>query len=85
MPIKILGSNNDQEQQEQPWKKHTLHDVDRYIWDADSINEFRMDEAIETHPLSRRPTLIRSKLAYADLLKVCKPTTKYHPTYGDRV
>ena len=61
-----------------PFNKYTsLHDIDRYIYDADSIEEFRMDEAIRNHPLLHRPTSLRSKMAYADIMKVCKPTTKY--------
>ncbi len=61
-----------------PFNKYTsLHDIDRYIYDADSIEEFRMDEAIRNHPLLHRPTSVRSKMAYADIMKVCKPTTKY--------
>lgn len=80
MPFKITKSKQNEEsnqETEQPWKKHNLHDLDRFIWDADSIDQFRMDEALQNHPLSRRPTNIRSKLAYADILKICKPTKKY--------
>ena len=67
------------EQEKQlPFNKYTtLHDIDRYIYDANSIDDFRMDEAIQNHPLKHRPTSLRSKMAYADLMKVCKPTTKY--------
>jgi len=78
MPFKITSNNNiNQSQTNSKTLEMSLHDIDRYIYDANSIEEFRMDEAIEQHPLSRRPTNIRSKMAYADLLKVCKPTTKY--------
>jgi hypothetical protein len=77
MPIKLDKNQEEENQEQQSLKQHNLHDIDRFIWDYDSIKEFRMDEAIENHPLSRRPTNIRSKMAYADLLKVCKPTTKY--------
>ena len=67
------------EQEKQlPFNKYTsLNDIDRYIYDANSIDDFRMDEAIQNHPLKHRPTSLRSKMAYADLMKVCKPTTKY--------
>ena len=35
-----------------PFNKYTtLHDIDRYIYDANSIDDFRMDEAIQNHPL----------------------------------
>lgn len=79
MPFKIISNNKNQQNLNFNDKtdEMSLHDLDRFIYDADSIEHFRMDEAIENHPLNRRPTNIRSKLAYADLLKVCKPTTKY--------
>ena len=80
MPFKVNISqkkDNQEENQELIKKKYTLHDLDRFIYDADSIEAFRMDEAIREHPLSHRPTNIRSKLAYSDILKVSKPTTKY--------
>lgn len=58
-------------------KKYTLFELDRFIYDAESIENFRMDEAIQDHPLSRRPTNMRSKLAYSEIMKLVKPTTKY--------
>ena len=58
-------------------KKYTLFELDRFIYDAESIENFRMDEAIQNHPLSRRPTNMRSKLAYSEIMKLIKPTTKY--------
>lgn len=58
-------------------KKYTLYELDRFIYDADSIENFRMDEAIQEHPLSRRPTNVRSKMAYSEIMKLIKPTTKY--------
>ena len=36
-----------------------------------------MGEAIKNHPLAHRPTAIRSKLAYKEIMKNLKPTTKY--------
>lgn len=79
MPFKITKSQQQEEQEENKLKpkKYSLHDIDRFIYDAESIEAFRMDEAIANHPLSHRPTNIRSKLAYADILKLCKPTKKY--------
>lgn len=58
-------------------KKYTLFELDRFIYDAESIENFRMDEAIQNHPLSRRPTNMRSKMAYSEIMKLIKPTTKY--------
>ena len=81
MPFIVTRSQQEKEKNENENNKviqqHSLHDIDRYIYDYESIKEFNMNEAIDNHPLSHRPTNIRSKLAYADLLKVLKPTTKY--------
>lgn len=81
MPFIVTRSQKNKEEEEnqeqEQQKIHNLHDLDRFIYDAESIKNFRMDEAINNHPLSHRPTNVRSKLAYADILKVCKPTKKY--------
>ena len=81
MPFIVTRSQQEKEKNENENNKviqqHSLDDIDRYIYDYESIKEFNMNEAIDNHPLSHRPTNIRSKLAYADLLKVLKPTTKY--------
>ena len=63
MPIKVTGSDKNAEQERDESlsrirKKHTLHDIDRFIYDADSIDAFRMDEAIQDHPLIHRPTTL---------------------------
>ena len=55
----------------------SLHDLVTKIYDKDEIQHFKMDEAIKNHPLARRPTNIRSKLAYKEILRNLKPTTKY--------
>lgn len=74
----IITTNNKNNETAAASKKHTtLHDIDRFIYDADSIKEFRMDEAIQNHPLSHRPTNVRSKLAYSEIMKLVKPTKKY--------
>lgn len=57
--------------------KPTLHDIDRYIYDAESIDNFRMDESISNHPLAKRPLNIRSKTAYSEIMSLIKPTSKY--------
>ena len=44
----------------------SLHDLVTKIYDKEEIQEFKMDEAIAQHPLAKRPTAIRSKLAYKD-------------------
>ena len=54
-----------------------LKDLDRKIYTDEEIKHFNINEAINDHPLAKRPTSIRSKLAYSELLKILKPTTKY--------
>ena len=43
--------------------RRTLTDIDNHIYTPDEIESFQMDEAINQHPLARRPMNIRSKLA----------------------
>lgn len=54
-----------------------VKDLDRKIYDEDEIRYFKLMETINNHPLAKRPTSIRSKLAYSELLKILKPTKKY--------
>ena len=54
-----------------------LQELSKKIYDKDEIKVFRMDEAIKNHPLAKRPTSIRSKLAYKEVMRNLKPTTKY--------
>jgi hypothetical protein len=61
----IIGSN----------KK--VHDLATYIYNDAEIEVFQMNEAINNHPLAYRPTNIRSKLAYSEIMKTLKPTSKY--------
>lgn len=56
---------------------HNLKDLDRKIYDEDEIKHFHMYEAINEHPLAKRPTSMRSKMAYSEILKLLKPTKKY--------
>ena len=69
--------SEEKEKEQKVKQKYSLHDIDRFIYDANSIEEFRMDEAIQNHPLAHRPTNVRSKLAYSEIMKLIKPTTKY--------
>ena len=57
--------------------RRNLRDLDNHIYTPEEIEQFRLDEAINLHTLSHRPTNIRSKLAYAEIMKNLKPTTKY--------
>ena len=54
-----------------------LKELSKHRYDKDEINEFQMNEAINNHPLAKRPTNVRSKMAYAEILTNMKPTTKY--------
>ena len=54
-----------------------LNELVSKIYDLDEINEFQMNEAINTHPLVKRPTAIRSKMAYSSLLRQVKQTKRY--------
>ena len=54
-----------------------LIDLSKHIYNDDEIKLFRMDEAINDHPLKHRPTNIRSKLAYKELMHNCNTTAKY--------
>ena len=57
--------------------KTQLREIDEHLYSPDEIKAFRMDEAISEHPLKHRPTNIRSKLAYRELMNNAKTTTKY--------
>ncbi|MCH5166958.1 MAG: hypothetical protein J1F35_03610 [Erysipelotrichales bacterium] len=47
------------------------------IYTKEEMKQFSMELAINTHPLAKKPTILRSKLAYAQLLKELKPNKKY--------
>lgn len=54
-----------------------IKEVARKLYSADEINEYDLQEAINYHPLANKPVGIRSKLAYKEIMKSLKPTTKY--------
>lgn len=60
-----------------PFQNQQLKDIDNYIYTPEEIKNFRLDEAINEHPLKRRPINLRSRLAYSEILKNTKATTKY--------
>ena len=60
-----------------PLNPQSISDLSKKIYDDDEIKNFELDEAIDEHPLSHRPTMIRSKLAYRELMQNAKKTTKY--------
>ena len=49
----------------------------QHIYSPDEIDEFELIKAYQMHPLAKRPTNIRSKLAYKEILSGLKPTTRY--------
>ena len=55
----------------------TLKDIASRIYDPEEIKAYQLDEAINNHPLAKRPTAIRSKLAYKEILHNAKLTKKY--------
>ena len=57
--------------------KQDLEALVTHIYSDDEISKFRMDDAIKDHPLSHKPTNIRSKLAYKEVLTQLKPSKKY--------
>ena len=58
-------------------KPVTLKDISSKIYDPDEIKAYQLDEAINEHPLAKRPTAIRSKLAYKEILHNAQLTKKY--------
>ena len=49
----------------------------QHIYSPDEIDQFELKTAYQMHPLAKRPTNIRSKLAYKEILNGLKPTSKY--------
>lgn len=81
-PFKKPIKNQEDEEQELSRttivnSRRNLRDLDNHIYTPQEIEQFRLDEAINSHPLTHRPTNIRSKLAYAEIMKNLKPTSKY--------
>lgn len=54
-----------------------LKQLDSKIYDKDEIKDYDLLEAINEHPLAKRPTSIRSKFAYREMIKNCKLTKRY--------
>ena len=54
-----------------------LKDLSAHVYTPEEIKTWRVDESIEHHPLAKKPTSIRSKLAFRELMRVLTPTKKY--------
>ena len=57
--------------------KKRINTIVDHEYTDDEIDEYNITEAINNHPLARRPTNIRSKLAYKEILGNLKPTKRY--------
>lgn len=60
-----------------PTQNQRLQQIDQYIYTPEEIQNFRLDEAVNEHPLKRRPINLRSRLAYREILINTKATSKY--------
>ena len=54
-----------------------LKDLSAHVYTPEEIKTWRVDESIEHHPLAKKPTAIRSKLAFRELIRALTPTKKY--------
>lgn len=54
-----------------------LKTVTQHIYTEEEISRFSMELAINKHPLARKPTGIRSKLAYSQIIKEVPLNTRY--------
>lgn len=60
-----------------PTLNQKIEQIDQYIYTPEEIQKFRLDEAVNEHPLKRRPINMRSRIAYREILLNTKPTNKY--------
>ena len=58
-------------------RQDQLKDITSKIYTDDEIKDYKMDEAINEHPLTSRSTYIRSKLAYKEIIKNSQISKKY--------
>lgn len=54
-----------------------INTIVEHEYTEQEIDEFDITEAINNHPLAKRPTNIRSKMAYKEILTNLKPTKHY--------
>lgn len=57
--------------------RNKVSNVVNHEFTDEEIDEYSINEAIQKHPLARRPTNIRSKLAYKEILNNLKPSKRY--------
>lgn len=58
-------------------QKINLKELVSKIYDKDEIKDFRLNESINEHPLAKRPTNIRSKLAFQQIMHELHISKKY--------
>lgn len=73
----LVNHNNQNTERVTVGAVQDLSKLTHKIYTPEEIKEFSMEAAINNHPLAKKPVLLRSKLAYAQLFKVLKPTKKY--------
>ena len=56
---------------------NNIKDIVSKIYTEEEIKSYRLDEAINEHPLSHKPTPMRSKLAYQQIMGELKTSSKY--------
>ena len=56
---------------------NALDEIASKIYDNDEIKYYSLEEAINEHPLAKKPTFLRSKLAYKEVIKEANRTQKY--------
>lgn len=73
----IKSDKNQQVNQVSMGKTKAIKELAKRLYTNQEIKEFNLVEAINTHPLGSKPINVRSKLAYAEIMKNLKPTNKY--------
>ena len=83
--LEEIYTGNDLPEKSKQWRnqsrainfRNRVSNVVKHEFTDEEIDEYELTEAINQHPLSRRPTNIRSKLAYKEILSNLKPTKRY--------
>lgn len=57
--------------------RKVLEELGKYQYSPDEIANYDIETAINNHPLARKPTMMRSKLAYQMVMKNTKMTNRY--------
>lgn len=76
----MIRSNQDRDNNVEKTTIGTINqikEIAKHIYTEDEIDRFSLKAAIENHPLQHKPALMRSKLAYQQLLLNATKTTKY--------